>query len=169
MDKNKLILAFALNVKNCIDFLKVNKNFMLSRRLHGAKKNLIRYLLANYVLIEYKRVLQFNKSMVDGHCMVKFTFDVDCHPITFHLPIEDAAYVTHSPIKFTSKNVRVFYGRIPVEAPIAYYSNQQVENVIKLLNDMNVFYSGSKPETQAAYTRKLEKYVSFDSPLKLSL
>ena len=170
MDRDKLILAFVLNVKNCIDFLKINKNYFLSRKLHGAKKNLIRYLLAYYNLLEYKRVLQFNHSKITGHCMMKFIFDVNGYPISFHLPIEEAHYITQfTNVRMTSNKVRIIHGRIPVEAPIVYENEYQIEILLKLLNSMNVFFSGSKPETQQAFVRKLENYVLNDSPLKLSL
>lgn len=179
MDINKLILALALNTKSCIDFLKVHKNRYTSSRLHGAKKNIIRYLLQNYTLLECRRVLQFNpnhKNANDGHCMVKFVFDVIGTTITFHLPYSEAieSIRPYHNFKFTTKKVKLIFNLIPPDNELVYSNIYQVDDVIKLLNNMPSLKSTQVTEKHSVslkdtYLQRLENYVVNESPLKLSL
>jgi hypothetical protein len=185
MDIGNLILALALNTRDCIDFLKDNKNHNVSRRLHGAKKNLIRNLLDQFKLIECQRVLQINPKLnpkkscsecgtpiYTGHCLIKFTFHVMGRNISFHLPLEQAQFSISYTL--TTKKVRLLIGTIPAENQSSYTTIEQVEDVIKLLNNMNALNmtgtTEAKPESpRDRYIQKLEQYITEQSPLKLSL
>lgn len=187
MDIGKLILGLALNTRDCIDYLKDHKDRHVSRRLHGAKKNLIRILQDQFKLVECKRVLQFNPKMMPqpkscgecgrikqptGHCLVKFTFDVMGHIVTFHLPLEEAQFAISYTL--TTKKVRLLIGTIPAEKESSFTSSEQIEDVIKLLNNMNALNmtgtTEKKPESpRERYIQKLERYITEQSPLKLSL
>jgi hypothetical protein len=184
MDIGKLILALALNTRDCIDFLKDNKNHNVSRRLHGAKKNIIRVLEDQFKLIECQQVLQFNPKLNPkpcgecgvktqrGHCLIKFTFDVMGHIVKFHLPHEEAIFAFNYTL--TTKKVRLLMGTIPAEKQSSYTSVEQIENVIKLLNNMQNLKNTETTEKKLIsprdrYIQNLEQYIVEQSPLKLSL
>jgi hypothetical protein len=105
--------------------------------------------------------------------MVRFSFDVLGETITFHLPADDVKYMGMI-FMYTTRKVKIINGLIPPTNVSSFTSTSQIKEVVKLLNSLNNidWHQTSKNSTETAsqrYLRKLETFITEQSPLKLSI
>lgn len=134
MDKNTIILLLSIATKDAINFLKTHQCYTISKRLHGAKKILMRILSEQYKTVSCQRVLQFNPEKNPnsniGHCMVKFVYEINNNIVSFHIPIDKITWE----YKLTTDKVSILQHKLPADFDTTFTSSDEIENLIKILH-----------------------------------
>jgi len=154
--------------RDCSNFLKgANKqtSYISSRKFHGAKKTLLRFLHKKYSLIECKRLLQINYNLPhpSPHYLLLLTFNVIGNKITFRTPLEG---VWSENFKLTDNRIRIFFGLIPADSPSSFNDIGQVQMLTNILNSIPNLHS-KDDERKEKSLKRFEEFITSTASEKI--